>query len=104
MGQIHEFYFQPGAPDSILTEAEVLRCVRKFVAGARSLTHIEESGGEARTYVVDGALVLKVQRPQQVRVSTSLAKEVFYLRQLAAYDASLPVPQVLGYARESNLL
>lgn len=104
MGQIHEYYFQPQAPDPILSEAEVLRCVRKFVPGARALTHVEESGGEARTYVVDEALVLKVQRPQQVRVSTSLAKEVFYLRQLAAHDSTLPVPRVLGYARESNLL
>ena len=104
MGQIHEYYFQPQAPDPILSEAEVLRCVRKFVAGARALTHIEESGGEARTYIVDDAIILKVQRPQQLRVSTSLAKEVFYLRQLAAYDPSLPVPRVLGYARESNLL
>ena len=104
MGQIHEYYFQQGAPDPLLPEAEVLRCVRKFVTSARALTHVEESGGEARTYIVDDAIVLKVQRPQQVRVSTSLAKEVFYLRQLTAHDSTLPVPRVLGYARESNLL
>jgi hygromycin-B 7''-O-kinase len=104
MGQIHEYYFQPNAADPVLSEVEVLRCVGKFVSGVRTVTHVEESGGEARTYIVDHEIVLKVQRPQQVRVSTSLAKEVFYLNQLAAHDSTLPVPHVLGYARESNLL
>jgi hypothetical protein len=48
------------------------------------MTRVDESGGEARTYIVDEAIVLKVQRPQQVRVGTSLAREVFFLNQLAA--------------------
>ena len=104
MGQIHEYYFQPNAPDPILSEAEVLRCVRKFVPGARAVTHVDESGGEARAYLVDDEIILKVQRPHQVRVGTSLAKEVFYLNQLAACDSTLPVPRILGYARESNFL
>lgn len=104
MGQLIEYYYQPNAPDPVLSEAEVLRCVRKFVPSAKAVTLVDESGGEGRSYIVDETLVLKVQRPQQVRVGSSLAKEVFYMHQLAAFDATLPVPRVLGYARESNLL
>jgi aminoglycoside phosphotransferase (APT) family kinase protein len=104
MGQIREFYFQPDAPDPTLSNGEVLRCVRRFWPGASAVTAVDETGGEARTYLVDDQIVLKVQRPPQVRVSTSLAKEVFFLNQLAASDATLPVPAILGYARESNLL
>jgi aminoglycoside phosphotransferase (APT) family kinase protein len=104
MGMLKEYYFQPGAPDPRLSDAEALRCVRRFVPQARAITGVDESGGEARTYLVDDDLVLKVQRPQQVRVGTSLAKEAFYLRQLAAHDPAVPVPRVLGHARETNLL
>src|SRR5262245_49575493 len=104
MSMLKEYYFQPDAPDPVLPEAEVLRCVRRFVPDAQLVTHVEESGGEARTYVVDDTLVLKVQRPQQVRVGTSLAREVFFLNQLAAAVPDLPVPRVLGYNRGTNLL
>src|SRR5262245_61508298 len=104
MGMLTEYYLQPDAPDPVLSEAEVLRCVRRFVPHASAVTSVDESGGEARTYVVDDKLILKVQRPQQVRVGTSLAREVFFLNQLAERAADLPVPRVLGYARETNLL
>ena len=104
MSMLTEYYFQPDAPDPVLSEAEVLRCVRRFVSGATAVTAVDESGGEARTYTVDEAFVVKVQRPQQLRVGTSLAREVFYLNQLAATAPDLPVPRVLGYARETNLL
>ena len=104
MGMLTEYYLQPDAPDPVLSEPEVLRCVRRFVAGARAVTAVDESGGEARTYVIDDALVLKVQRPQQVRVGTSLAREVFFLNQIADTASDLPVPRVLGYARETHLL
>src|SRR5205085_6754914 len=76
----------------------------RFVPKAKAVTRVDESGGEARTYIVDEAVVLKVQRPQQVRVGTSLAREVFFLKQLAAAAPDLPVPRVLGYSRETNLL
>jgi hygromycin-B 7''-O-kinase len=104
MSMLTEYYLQPDAPDPVLAEAEVLRCVRRFVPSAKAVTSVDESGGEARTYVVDEGIVLKVQRPQQVRVGTSLAREVFFLNQLAAAAPDLPVPRVLGYARETNLL
>ena len=104
MSMLEEYYLQPDAPDPVLTEAEVLRCVRRFVPTAEAMTRIDESGGEARTYIVDEAIVLKVQRPQQVRVGTSLAREVFFLNQLAAAAPDLPVPRILGYRRETHLL
>src|SRR5215217_8716626 len=104
MSMLEEYYLQPNAPDPVLPEPEVLRCVRRFVPAAKTVTCIDESGGEARTYIVDEAIVLKVQRPQQVRVGTSLAREVFFLNQLAAAAPELPVPRVLGYDRETNLL
>jgi aminoglycoside phosphotransferase (APT) family kinase protein len=104
MSMLEEYYLQPNAPDPVLPEAEVLRCVRRFVPTAKAMTRVDESGGEARTYIVDEAIVLKVQRPQQVRVGTSLAREVFFLNQLAAAAPDLPVPRVLGYNRETNLL
>lgn len=104
MSMLKEYYLQPDAPDPVLPEAEVLRCVRRFVPNAKAVTRVDESGGEARTYFVDESIVLKVQRPQQVRVGTSLAREVFFLNQLAAAAPGLPVPRVLGYDRETHLL
>jgi hygromycin-B 7''-O-kinase len=105
MGMLSEYYFQPDAPDPVLPEGDVLRCVRRFVPEVRAVTAVDESGGEARTYTIDDILVLKVQRPQQVRVGTSLAREVFFLNQLAGAAApDLPVTRVLGYGRETNLL
>jgi aminoglycoside phosphotransferase (APT) family kinase protein len=99
-----EYYLQPEAPEPVLADWEVLRCVRRFVPEARAVTAVDETGGEARTYTIDDTLVLKVQRPQQVRVGTSLAREVFFLNQLAAVAPELPIPRIVGYGRETNLL
>src|SRR5262249_33689310 len=49
-------------------------------------------------YVLDDTLVLKVQRPHRLRPRTSLAKEAFFLQQLAAYP-NIVVPHVLGYGQ-----
>jgi aminoglycoside phosphotransferase (APT) family kinase protein len=67
------------------------------VPQARAVTGVDESGGEARTYAIDQYLILKTQRPQQLRPRTSLEKEVFFLNQLAAEAPDLSVPRVLGY-------
>lgn len=96
-------YFQPDAPDPILEPELVLSLVRRHVSNVQAVTGVDESGGEARTYAIDEHLIFKVQRPQQLRPRTSLAKEVFFLQQLAAFPA-IPVPRVLGYGRESALL
>lgn len=94
-------YFQRNALDPILDYTIVLEIVHQYVPEAKMVSSIDESGGEARTYVIDNNLILKVQRPQQLRSSTSLEKEVFFLNQIANHtDAS--VPRVLGYGKKDN--
>src|SRR5712692_4142012 len=99
-----DIYLQPDAPDPILDNELVLSLVRRHVPGARAVTAVDESGGEARTYVVDSDLILKTQRPQQLRPRTSLAKEVFFLNQIAAVLPELCVPRVLGHGREGRYI
>ncbi|MHB1928055.1 MAG: phosphotransferase family protein [Acidimicrobiales bacterium] len=68
----------------------------------RTVTGVDESGGEARAYLCDNDVVVKTQRPHRLRPRTSLEKEAFILDQLAAH-ASLPLPRVLGYGREPDV-
>lgn len=98
---ITDTYSQPGAPDPVLASARVLELARRHAGSARGVTFVDESGGEARAYMCDDDLVLKTQRPQQLRPRTSLEKEAFILSQLAALD-DLSVPRVLGYGREDD--
>ncbi len=98
---ITDTYSQPDAPDPVLSDDRVLQLARRHIASARQVTFIDESGGEARAYMCDDDLVVKTQRPHQLRPRTSLEKEAFILGQLAAQDA-LPVPRVLGYGREDD--
>jgi hygromycin-B 7''-O-kinase len=95
-----DFYVQPDAPDPVLPNEVVLAVARRHMPDVRAVTRVDESGGEARTYVIDDTLILKTQRPQQLRPRTSLEKEVFFLNQLAAGAPELSVPRVLGYGRE----
>ena len=98
-----DVYLQPDAPDPILSEELVLALVRRHVHDVLAVTDVDESGGEARTYAIDTNLILKVQRPQQLRPRTSLAKEVFFLQQLETVPG-ISVPRALGYGRDSALL
>ena len=98
-----DVYLQPDAPDPVLSHEEVLSLVRRHVPTAQAVRGVDESGGEARTYAIDDDLILKVQRPQQLRPRTSLEKEVFFLQQLEAVP-DISVPRVLGYGHDSNLL
>ena len=93
-------YLQPDAADPILPDELVLALARHH-APAEHVQAVEESGGEARTYLIDDEFILKVQRPQQLRPLTSLAKEVFFLQQLAALpqDSQISVPRVVGHGR-----
>ena len=95
-------YFQRNAPDPILGDDFVLDIVRQYVPEAKTVMHVDESGGEARTYAVDDNIILKVQRPQQLRSSTSLEKEVFFLRQLEK-QTDVNVPRVLGYGKKDGI-
>jgi len=98
-----DIYIQPDAPDPVLSQDLVLSLVRRHVPEAQVVTGVDESGGEARTYAIDEDLILKVQRPQQLRPRTSLAKEVFFLQHMEAFP-DISVPRVLGYGHESALL
>jgi len=95
-------YSQPGAPDPVLSDSRVLELARRHARSVQKVTAIDESGGEARAYMLDDDLVFKTQRPPQLRRRTSLQKEAFILGHLAA-EAALPVPRVLGYARENDV-
>ena len=94
-----DVYLQPDAPDPVLDPDAALALARRHVPAARAVTGVDESGGEARAYAGDAgaeALILKVQRPQQLRPRTSLEKEAFFLRQLEALAPDLAVPRVRG--------
>lgn len=99
-----DFYVQPTAPDAVLADEQVLELARRHAPQVRAVTGVDESGGEARTYAIDDTLILKTQRPQQLRPRTSLEKEVFFLRQLADAAPELSVPRVVGYGREGSLV
>lgn len=94
-------YSQPDAPDPVLDGELVLSLVQRHVPEARAVRGVDESGGEARTYAIDDTIILKVQRPQQLRPRTGLEKEVFFLRQLEQVPEAC-VPWVLGYGREGS--
>ncbi len=95
-----DFYVQPDAVDPVLPDEMVLSLARRHKPDAGTVSAVDESGGEARTYLIDETLILKTQRPQQLRPRTSLEKEVFFLQQLAAAAPDLSVPRVLGHGRE----
>jgi aminoglycoside phosphotransferase (APT) family kinase protein len=97
-----DMYSQPNAADPVLDERTVLDLVRRHGVRCSAVTSIDETGGEARAYVLDDNLVLKVQRPHRRRPRTNLEKEVFFLHQLAAYP-DIVVPHVLGYGRHDTI-
>ena len=99
---LSDMYSQPNAADPVLDERTVLDLVRRHGVRCSAVTSIDETGGEARAYVIDDNLVLKVQRPHRLRPRTSLEKEAFFLNQLAAYP-DIVVPQMLGYGRHNNI-
>lgn len=96
-------YYQRGAPDPVLDSDLVLSLARRHVPKAGQLTGVDETGGEARVYYIDNDVVLKVQRPQQLRSWTSLEKEVRFLEEIAKGAPDLPVPRVLGHGRDGRV-
>jgi len=97
-----DVYLQPDAPDPVLTDAVVLGLVQQYIPDAQAITSVDESGGEARSYLVDDGVVLKTQRPHRLRPRTSLAKETTFLQHLAPFPA-IPVPRVLGYGQADGI-
>src|SRR3954447_7093742 len=90
-----DVYLQPDAPDPVLSDATVLGLASRHTRGVTAVAEIDESGGEARAYLLTGDVVVKVQRPHRLRPRTSLAKEAAILRQLAG-PLGGRVPALLG--------
>lgn len=87
---------QPDAPAPVFAGRRVLALAGEHVPHVRSTVAVEESRGEARAYLIDDGLVLKVQRPQQLRLLASLTREVLFLQQLDALPGRLrPLPRAL---------
>lgn len=101
--QPRDFYRQPDAADPVLDEATVLGFVRRHLASPSAVTAVDETGGEARAYVIDDKYIFKTQRPHRLRPRTSLAREVLFLQRLASEAPEVSVPRVLGYGREGEV-
>jgi len=111
-----DVYGQPGAPDPVLPAALVLQLSRRHLPDDLApdgpvAVEVDESGGEARAYLLDGAgldgrgggrahpdggVVVKTQRPHRLRPRTSLAKEAALLTALAGPLAGR-IPRMFGY-------
>jgi hygromycin-B 7''-O-kinase len=98
-----DVYLQPDAPDPVLDIETVLGLARRFLPAVETVTTVDETGGEARAYLLDDRYVLKTQRPHRVRPRTSLRKEVFYLHQIEQQAPELQVPRVLGHGQEGSV-
>jgi aminoglycoside phosphotransferase (APT) family kinase protein len=98
-----DYYFQPDAPDPVLSSEQVLHYVHQHAPKAKAVTGVDETGGEARTYAIDDDLIFKTQRPQQLRPRTSLRKEVTFLQQLEGVEG-LNVPRVIGYGHPDPMI
>jgi hygromycin-B 7''-O-kinase len=86
--------------DPVLDFPRVLALARRHLLSATAVTDVDETGGEARAYVIDEGFIFKTQRPHRIRPRTSLAKETLHLEQLAKSAPELCVPRVLGYGND----
>jgi aminoglycoside phosphotransferase (APT) family kinase protein len=91
-----DVYTQPDAPDPVLEAALVRDLAAAHTDLAGDVVEVDESGGEARAYLLDGNVVVKTQRPHRLRPRTSLAKEAAVLENVA--DVLGPqVPRLYGH-------
>jgi hygromycin-B 7''-O-kinase len=104
MSDVHgpDTYVQPSAADPVLEPASVIRLARRHLPRASEVLGIDESGGEARAYLLDSEAVLKTQRPHRLRPRTSLAKERQVLEHVEQHT-DIAVPRVLGYGIEGSI-
>lgn len=93
-----DVYLQPDAPDPVLDDDLIVEAARRHVPGVGEVRSVDESGGEARAYLLDDDIIVKTQRPHRLRPRTSLTKEAFFLGELHR-QGSFPVPRVLGHGR-----
>jgi hypothetical protein len=86
-----DVYSQPEAPDPVLPVELVQELARRHLPDDVRLSggmEVNESGGEARVYLLDrrdggGGVSVKTQRPHRLRPRTSLRKEAALLAALA---------------------
>lgn len=97
-----DVYLQPDAPDPVLTEEVVVDAARRHALEAGGLLEVDESGGEARAYFLEGGIVMKTQRPHRLRPRTSLRKEALFLAELER-QGDFPVPQALGHGEVDGI-
>lgn len=95
-------YLQPDAPDPVLPEEAVVEAARRHAPEAGRLLEVDESGGEARAYLLEGGIVMKTQRPHRLRPRTSLGKEALFLNELER-QGSVPVPRALGHGEVAGI-
>ena len=89
--------------DPVLDFRRVLALARRHLPAAHAVTDVDETGGEARVYVIDEGFIFKTQRPHRIRPRTSLAKETLHLEQLAKNAPEVCVPRVLGYGNDDGV-
>lgn len=95
-------YLQPDAPDPVLSEQVVIAAARRHAPGVGGLLKVDESGGEARAYFLEGGIVMKTQRPHRLRPRTSLRKEALLLTELER-QGDFPVPRALGHGEMEGI-
>jgi len=89
--------------DPILNSNYVLDIVRQFVPDTGDTAiRVDEQGGTARTYHIDGGITLKVLRPNRVKTATYIEREVFLLKQLEK-NGVMNIPRALGFGKSDTL-
>jgi aminoglycoside phosphotransferase (APT) family kinase protein len=96
-----DVYLQPDAPDPVLDAALVRELAAEHAEHAGAVVEVDESGGEARAYLLEGDVVVKTQRPHRLRPRTSLAKEAALLARVAGSLGS-KVPRLYGHGRRDT--
>lgn len=98
-----DVYYQPDAADPVLPAALVRELAEAHLPDEvrPGRMAVDESGGEARVYLLDraddaGGVAVKTQRPHRLRPRTSLAKEAALLAALAG-PLTGRIPSVYGY-------
>ncbi len=97
-----DVYLQPDAPDPLLEGHVIVEAARRHAGAAGRVLAVDESGGEARAYLLEGGVVVKTQRPHRLRPRTSLEKEALFLRELER-GGDFPVPRVLGHGEVQEI-
>jgi Ser/Thr protein kinase RdoA (MazF antagonist) len=90
-----DVYLQPEAKDPVLSHLSVLKIAATHTDRGGAVLEVDESGGEARAYLLEGDVVVKTQRPHRLRPRTSLAKEAALLDYIAA-SLGGHVPHLFG--------